>query len=80
MCVYVKIPKRFKMLETNNENLLACTLSIYNDPYIDRNIITLKILPKEGYLNNPICPYVFIKKYKSGFPLITLYVDDLNLI
>ena len=34
----------------------------------------------EGYVNNPICPCIFIKKLEIGFAIILLYVDDLNLI
>ncbi|KAL0551378.1 hypothetical protein IC582_010464 [Cucumis melo] len=37
-------------------------------------------LLKEGYQNNPICPCVFIKKSQSGFAIIVVYVDDLNII
>ena len=37
-------------------------------------------LIKEGYINNPICPCVFIKKSESGFTIIAVYVDDMNLI
>ena len=38
-------------------------------------------LLKEGYANNPICPYIFIKKPETGFAIIVVYVDhDLNLI
>ena len=37
-------------------------------------------LLKEGYANNPICPCIFIKKSKTGFAIIAVYVDDLNLI
>ena len=35
---------------------------------------------KEGYVNNLICPYVFIKKTISGFIIIVVYVDNLNTI
>ena len=35
---------------------------------------------KEGFENNPICPCVFIKKSKSGFAIVVVYVDDLNLV
>ena len=31
-------------------------------------------------MNNLICPCVFIKKTKNGLTIITVYVDDLNLI
>ena len=37
-------------------------------------------LLKEGYANNPICPCIFIKKSKTGFAIIVVYVDDLNLV
>ena len=35
---------------------------------------------KEGYVNNHICPCIFIKKLEIGFTSIVVYVDDLNLI
>ena len=37
-------------------------------------------LLKEGYVNNPICPCVFIKKSNSGFAILAVYVNDINLI
>ena len=37
-------------------------------------------LLKEGYVNNSICPCVFIKKVVIGFAIIAVYVDDLNFI
>ena len=37
-------------------------------------------LLKKGYVNNLVCPYVFVKKTISGFVIITIYVDDLNII
>lgn len=36
-------------------------------------------LLKEGFVNNPICPCVFIKRSDSGFAVIVVYVDDLNI-
>ena len=39
-----------------------------------------KYLTNEGYINNPICPCVFIKKTESGFAIVAVYVDDMNLI
>ena len=35
---------------------------------------------KEGYVNNSICPCVFINKSKFGLTIIAVYVNDLNLI
>nr|CAN61800.1 hypothetical protein VITISV_044293 [Vitis vinifera] len=37
-------------------------------------------LLKEGYVNNPICLCIFIKKSETGFAIIAVYVDDLNLV
>ena len=38
-------------------------------------------LLKEEYENNPICcPCIFIKKSETRFAIISVYVDDLNLI
>ena len=34
---------------------------------------------KDGYINNPICPCVFIKKLELGFVILAIYVDDINL-
>ena len=31
-------------------------------------------------MNNSICPCVFIKKSETGFAIIAVYVDDLNLV
>ena len=31
-------------------------------------------------MNNPIYPHIFIKKSETGFAIITVYVDDLNLV
>ena len=37
-------------------------------------------LLKEGYVNNPICLCIFIKKSKTRLSIIAVYVDDLNLV
>ena len=37
-------------------------------------------LLKEGFENNPICQCVFIKKLESGFAIVAICVDDLNLV
>ena len=39
-----------------------------------------RYLPKEGYVNNPICPCIFIKKSKTRFAIIAMCDDDLNLV
>ena len=37
-------------------------------------------LLKEGFENNLICPCFFIKKSETGFAIVAVYVDDLNLV
>ena len=37
-------------------------------------------LLKKWYINNLICPCIFIKKSEIGFAIIVVYVDDLNLV
>jgi hypothetical protein len=34
----------------------------------------------KGYSNNDDCPCVFIRKSNVGFCIISVYVDDLNII
>ena len=40
----------------------------------------MSIYRKKRYTNNPICPCIFIKKPETGFAIIDVYVDNLNLI
>ena len=37
-------------------------------------------LTSQGYVNNKLCSCVFIKKSHSGFAIVVVYVDDINLI
>ena len=37
-------------------------------------------LLKEGHVNNPICPCIFIKKSEISLSIVAVYVDDLSLI
>ena len=46
-------------------------------PDIDR---LSDFLLKSGYENNEDCPCVFIRKSQKGFCIISVYVDDLNII
>ena len=87
MIIYMKIPKGHKMSKTYNPR----SQSMYSIK-VQRSLYGLKqsrrmwynclseYLLKEGFENNPICPCVFIKKSESGFAIIAVYVDDLNLV
>jgi hypothetical protein len=37
-------------------------------------------LLQRGYINNDDCPCVFVMKSSDGFYIISIYVDDLNII
>jgi hypothetical protein len=39
-----------------------------------------EFLLNKGYSNNDDCPCVFIHKFTTGFCIISVYVDDLNII
>ena len=41
--------------------------------------IMSEYLIKDGYINNPICPCVFVKKSELGFTIVAVYVDNINL-
>ena len=85
--IYMKIPEGFKLPEAN------CTKprSMYSIK-LQRSLYGLKqsgrmwynrlseYLLKEGYVNNPICPCIFIKKSKLEFAITVVYVDYLNLV
>jgi len=85
--VYMKIPEGFSMPEackSSPREFYAIKLqrSLYGLKQSGRmwyNRLS-ECLIKEGYTNDPICPCVFIKKNGSGFVIIAVYVDDLNLI
>ena len=83
--IYMKIPEGFKMLD-------ACTPRNLFSIKLQRSLYGLKqsgrmwyqrlseYLIKERYKNDPICPCVFIKKSETGFAIVAVYVDDINLI
>ena len=39
-----------------------------------------EFLLKQGFINNEVCPCIFIRAKETGFVIIAAYVDDLNLI
>ena len=83
--IYMKIPKGFKMPD-------ACTSRNLFSIKLQRSLYRLKqsghmwyqrlseYLIKERYKNDPIFPCMFIKKSETGFAIVVVYVDDINLI
>jgi hypothetical protein len=39
-----------------------------------------RVPPKKGYSNSDDCPCVFIRRSSTGFCIISLYFDNLNII
>ena len=85
--IYMKIPKGFKLPEVNSTKphrmySIKLQRSLYRlkqSGHMWYNRLS-KYLLKEGYVNNPICPCIFIKRSETEFAIITVYVDGLNLV
>ena len=85
--IHMKIPEGFKLhkaVNTKPRSMFSIKLqrSLYGLKQFGRmwyNRLSEYLL-KEGYVNNPICPCVFIKKSETGFAIIVVYVNDLNLV
>ena len=85
--IYMKIPEGFKMPEaliTKPKEIYSIKLqrSLYGLKHSGRmwyNRLSNYLINK-GYVNNVICPCIFIKKIISGFVIIAVYVDNLNII
>lgn len=83
--IFMKIPEGLKMDEFKKpRHIYSIKLqrSLYGLKQSGRmwyNRLS-RYLQKNGYISNQICPCVFIKKSQSGFVIITVYVDDLNLV
>ena len=85
--IYIKIPEGFTLFEVVNAKLRSmCSIKLQRSLYGLKQSGCMwynrlsEYLLKEGYANNPIWPCIFIKKSKTGFAIIAVYVDDLNLI
>ena len=85
--IYIKIPEGFTLPKVVNAKPRSmCSIKLQRSLYGLKQSGHMwynrlrEYLLKEGYANNPICPCIFIKKSKTGFAIIVVYVDDLNLI
>ncbi|CAH9090012.1 unnamed protein product [Cuscuta epithymum] len=85
--IYMRIPGGFKIPDaysSKSRDLFSIKLqkSLYGLKQSGRmwyNRLS-EYLIKEGYKNDPISPCVFIQRSESGFAIIAVYVDDLNII
>ena len=85
--IYLKIFEGFKLLEANiTKPCSMCSIKLQRSLYRLKQFEHMwynrlnKYLLKEGYVNNPICPCIFIKKSETRFAVIVVYIDDLNLV
>ena len=72
--------KNLNCLKQIVQSLVACTQSSYKQSGRMWYNCLSKYLLTEGYVNNLICPCIFIKKLETGFAIIAVYVDDLSLV
>ncbi|CAM8886911.1 unnamed protein product [Rhodiola kirilowii] len=85
--IYMRIPEGFKMPEASSSKprerySVKLERSLYGLKQSGRmwyNRLN-EYLSQKGYVNNPGCPCIFIKKMTSGCVIIAVYVDDLNII
>jgi hypothetical protein len=83
--IYMKVLEGIPIPNLNaNRNMYCVKLkkSIYSLKQLSRmwyNRLS-EFLLKKGYTSNDDSPCVFIKKFDMGFCIISIYVDDLNII
>ncbi|KAM1184179.1 hypothetical protein ACFX15_013179 [Malus domestica] len=85
--IYMKVPEGLPLTGSNSSkprNTLSIRLrrSLYGLKQFGRiwyNRLS-EYLTSRGYVNNELCPCVFINKSYSGFAIIAVYVDDMNHI
>jgi hypothetical protein len=83
--IYMKVPNGISVLNTNaNHNMyyVKLVMSLYELKQSGRiwyNRLKEFLLNK-GYSNSDDCPYVLIRKSNTSLCIISMYVDDLNII
>jgi hypothetical protein len=83
--IYMKVPDGISVLNMNaNCNMYSVKLakSLYGLKQSGRMWYNRlkEFLLNKCYSNNDDCPCVFIRKSNNGFCIISVYVDDLNII
>ena len=85
--IYMKLPEGFKFSEpctfnSREQYSIRLNKSLYGLKQSGRmwyNRLSEYLL-KEGYKNDPICPCIFMKRSRNEFAIISVYVDDINII
>ncbi|KAM1782595.1 hypothetical protein ACFX1Q_040861 [Malus domestica] len=85
--IYMKVPEGLPLTGSNSsrpQNTLSIRLkrSLYELKQFGRMLYNRmnEYLTSQGYVNNELCLCMFIKKSYSGFAIVAVYVDDMNLI
>jgi len=82
----MKIPEGFKMPEAYSKFREMYSIRLQRSLYGLKQYGRMwynrlsEYLLKEGYINDVICPCIFIKKMASEFVILVVYVDDINLV
>jgi hypothetical protein len=83
LTIYIKVSDGISVSNTNrNIYCVKLVKSLYGLEQSGRmwyNQLNEFLLNK-GYLNSDDCPYMFIRKSSTGFCIISVYIDDLNII
>jgi hypothetical protein len=83
--IYMKVPNGIDVPNPKTKRNMYCVKlqkSLYGLKQSGRmwyNRLS-EFLLRKGYTKNDDCPCVFIKRSKVGFCIISVYVDDLNII
>jgi hypothetical protein len=83
--IYMKVPDGIDVPNPKTKRNMYCVKlqkSLYGLKQSSRmwyNRLS-EFLLRKGYTKNDDCPCVFIKRSKVGFCIISVYVDDLNII
>jgi hypothetical protein len=83
--IYIKVPDGISILNIHVNCNIYCvkfTKSLYGLKQSGKmwHNWLKEFLLNKGYSNNNDCPCVFIKRSQTGFCIISVYVDDLNII
>ena len=85
--IYMKLPEGFKLpeactLNSREQYSIRLNKSLYGLKQSGRmwyNRLSEYVL-KEGYKNDLICPCIFMKRSGNEFAIISVYVNDINII
>ena len=85
--IYMKVPEGLKMPEAySSKSRKMYSIRLQKSLYVLKQSGRMwynrlsEYLIKQGYINDAICPCIFIKKTTLGFVILAVYVDDINLI